>query len=210
MKKTLALLLILCMVFALWSPMALAEEPAAEETAEETTEETKNNIAVYATSTFGQKFSPFFYTTAYDGEVVDQVVTGLLVSDRGGAVIHNGIEGETVKYNGTDYTYYGMGNVEVVQNDDGSVDYNLTMRDDIVFSDGVPATIDDVIFGIYVQTDPTYDGQATIYELPIEGMEAYRGGMLPRGEVIFADGEGEGQDGKDTFHGDTSRNSSVW
>ena len=171
---------------------APAEEPAeepAEAPAEETTEEPKNNIAVYATSTFGQKFSPFFYTTAYDGEVVDQVVSGLLVSDRGGAVIHNGIEGETVNYNGTDYTYYGMGNVEVVQNDDGSVDYNLTMRDDIVFSDGVPATIDDVIFGIYVEADPTYDGSATIYALPIEGMDAYRGGMEQRGAVIFAAGE---------------------
>ena len=28
---------------------------------------------VYATSTFGQKFSPFFGTTAYDMEVTDRV-----------------------------------------------------------------------------------------------------------------------------------------
>ena len=222
MKKILALLLALCMIFALAAcgenaapakeepkaeepaaeaPAAeapAAEEPAAEAPAEEPApeepapEEPKNNIAVYATSTFGQKFSPFFYTTAYDGEVVDQVVSYLLVSDRGGAVIHNGIEGETVNYNGTDYTYYGMGNVEVVQNDDGTVDYNLTMRDDIVFSDGVPATIDDVIFGIYVDCDPTYDGSSTLYALPITGMADYRGGMDSRGNVIFADGEGEG------------------
>ena len=66
-----------------------------------------------------------------------------------------------------------MGDVEVVQNDDGSVDYNLTMRDDIVFSDGTPATIDDVIFGIYVMADPSYDGSSTVYALPIEGMADY-------------------------------------
>ena len=135
--------------------------------------EENTSTLVYATSTFGQKFSPFFYTTAYDEEVVSSFTGGLLAADRGGAIIHHGIEGETVEYNGTDYTYYGMGDVDVVQNDDGSVDYNLTMRDDIVFSDGTPATIDDVIFGIYVMADPSYDGSSTVYALPIEGMADY-------------------------------------
>ncbi len=133
----------------------------------------KNNKLVYATSAFGQKFSPFFATTAYDQEVVDLTQGGLLAADRGGNIIRNGIEGETIPYNGTDYTYYGMGDVEVVENDDGTVDYNLTMRDDIKFSDGEPANIDDVIFGIYVLADPTYDGAATIYAQPIEGIQEY-------------------------------------
>ena len=145
---------------------------------------------VYATSTFGQKFSPFFATTAYDMEVVDLTQGGLLAADRGGAVINNGIAGENVVYNGSDYHYDGMGDVEVVQNADGSVDYNLTMKEGIKFSDGVDATIDDVIFTIYVLCDPTYDGSSTIYALPIEGMDAYRGGMDSRGNVIFAAGEG--------------------
>ena len=149
----------------------------------------KKTIAVYVTSTFGQKFSPFFYTTAYDGEVVDMVTGALLASDRGGAVIMNGIEGETHNYNGVDYTYYGMGNCEVIQNDDGTVDYKLTMRDDVQFSDGVNATIDDVIFGIYVSCDPTYDGSSTLYALPIKGMEDYRKGMSSRGAAILAAGE---------------------
>ena len=176
-KKILALVLALVMVLALCAcgsstpapaeteaPAAESEAPAAEE---------NNSTLVYATATFGQKFSPFFYTTAYDEEVVSNFTGVMLAADRGGAIINNGIEGETVAYNGTDYTYYGMGDVEVVQNDDGSVDYNLTMRDDIVFSDGTPATIDDVIFGIYVLADPSYDGSSTIYALPIEGMADY-------------------------------------
>ena len=125
---------------------------------------------VYATSTFGQKFSPFFATTAYDMEVVDLTQGGLLAADRGGAVINNGIAGENVVYNGSDYHYDGMGNVEVVQNADGSVDYNLTMKEGIKFSDGVDATIDDVIFTIYVLCDPTYDGSSTIYALPINDL----------------------------------------
>ena len=176
-KKILALVLALVMVLALCAcgnsstPAPAESEAPAEETAAPVEENT--STLVYATSTFGQKFSPFFYTTAYDEEVVSSFTGGLLAADRGGAIIHHGIEGETVEYNGTDYTYYGMGDVEVVQNDDGSVDYNLTMRDDIVFSDGTPATIDDVIFGIYVMADPSYDGSSTVYALPIEGMADY-------------------------------------
>ena len=176
-KKILALVLALVMVLALCAcgnsstPAPAESEAPAEETAAPVEENT--STLVYATATFGQKFSPFFYTTAYDEEVVSSFTGGLLAADRGGAIIHHGIEGETVAYNGTDYTYYGMGDVEVVQNDDGSVDYNLTMRDDIVFSDGTPATIDDVIFGIYVMADPSYDGSSTVYALPIEGMADY-------------------------------------
>ena len=176
-KKILALVLALVMVLALCacgnsSTPAPEESKAPVEESKAPVEENTSTL-VYATSTFGQKFSPFFYTTAYDEEVVSSFTGGLLAADRGGAIIHHGIEGETVAYNGTDYTYYGMGDVDVVQNDDGSVDYNLTMRDDIVFSDGTPATIDDVIFGIYVMADPSYDGSSTVYALPIEGMADY-------------------------------------
>jgi len=187
MNKISALLLALIMVFTVsFSALAeTAEEPAAEREA---------GSLVYATATFGQKFSPFFYTTVYDGEVSDMCTIGLLASDRGGAVLNNAgtPDGETVTYNGTDYNYKAAGNLEIVMNDDGSVDYNLTMRDDIVFSDGEKATIDDVIFGIYVMCDPTYDGSSTLYALPIEGMEAYRSGMSSRGVAIFTDGKGEG------------------
>jgi peptide/nickel transport system substrate-binding protein len=164
---------------------APAESAPAESQAEEPAEEPKENI-VYATSTFGQKFSPFFATTAYDMEVVDLTQGVALAADRDGAVIFNGIEGETHNYNGTDYTYYGMGNVEVKQNDDGTVDYTITLRDDLKFSDGEPVTIDDYIFTFYVLVDPTYDGSSTIYALPIEGMEEYRSGMQTKQDLILA------------------------
>ena len=72
----------------------------------------------------------------------------LLNSDREGNVVLKGIEGETRAYNGTDYTYYGLGDCDVVQNDDGTVDYNITIRDDAKFEDGTPITIDDVIFSM--------------------------------------------------------------
>jgi peptide/nickel transport system substrate-binding protein len=199
-KKLLALLLSMGMTLSMVAgcgntepttvetPETEVEEQGQPETDPEPTE-TVDATIVYATSTFGQKFSPFFVTTAYDQEVVDLTQGELLAADRGGAIINNGIAGETVTYNGSDYEYKGMGDVEVVQNADGSVDYNLTMKEGVKFSDGVDATIDDVIFTIYVLCDPTYDGSSTIYALPIEGMDEYRGGMETKFNLIVKAGK---------------------
>ena len=217
-KKRLAI--VLCLI-ALVSGMAFAagtKETAAPQTAPAAQEAPKAEVApkaqepkkettmVYATATFGQKFSPFFATTAYDQDIVSLTQGALLAADRGGAVIYNGIKGETVPYNGTDYTYYGMGDVEVVQNADGSVDYNLTMRDDVKFSDGTPATIDDVIFGIYVMCDPTYDGSSTLYALPIEGMEDYYNSMASASALIYA----AGRDNTDFSKWDKATQDAFW
>ncbi len=189
-RKLLALGLAATMAFSMSvTAFAETEDAAAEETeAAEAEEGVTGGTVVFATSTFGQKFSPFFATTAYDMDVVDLFTGATLAADRGGAIVEHGIEGETREYNGTDYTYYGMGDLEVVQNEDDSVDYNLTIRDDLKFSDGEPVTIDDVIFSTYVLCDPTYDGSSTLYALPITGMEDYRSGMESRLSLILAAG----------------------
>ena len=98
LRKLLALVLAGTLAFSM-SVTAFAEtaEPA-EETAEAEAEEeaaeeegAAGGTVVYATSTFGQKFSPFFYTTAYDAEVVELFTGYTLASDRGGAIVENGI-----------------------------------------------------------------------------------------------------------------------
>jgi peptide/nickel transport system substrate-binding protein len=134
-------------------------------------------VLVVGYDTFSVKFSPFFYQTAYDGEAMAMTQLSLLAADREGNIILNGIEGETRPYNGTDYFYQGIGDCVLTENADGSVTYEMTMRDDIVFSDGVPMTIDDYIFSLYVSCDPSFDGRDSIYTYPILGMEAYREGM---------------------------------
>ena len=69
-------------------------------------------------SPFSSKFSPFFSETAYDQDVWTMTAIGLLNSDRQGSIIMKGIEGETKAYNGTDYTYYGPADCEIVENTD--------------------------------------------------------------------------------------------
>ena len=179
MKRTLALILSLVMCLGL---LAGCGDKKDNQTKDE------NTPLVVGYAAFNEKFSPFFSETEYDQDVWVMTSLGLLNSDRQGQIIMNGIEGETHAYNGTDYTYYGPADCEIVENADGTVDYNFTMRDDIVFSDGEKVTIDDVIFSMYVLCDPTYDGNSTLYAVPIQGMAAYRSGMTTLAKAIAAAG----------------------
>ena len=149
---------------------------------------TSDGTLVIADTGFESKFSPFFANSSADQHVNDLTQIALLGSDRKGEMVLKGIEGETREYNGTDYTYYGPADCTVTENDDGTVTYDITMRDDLVFSDGTPITIDDVIFSLYVYLDPTYDGAVTMYSNPIVGVEEYRSGMESRVNLILAAG----------------------
>ena len=180
MKRTLALILSLVMCLGLLAGCG------DKKTDDQTKDDTTPLVVGYAP--FNEKFSPFFSETEYDQDVWVMTSLGLLNSDRQGQIIMKGIEGETHAYNGTDYTYYGPADCEIVENADGTVDYNFTMRDDIVFSDGEKVTIDDVIFSMYVLCDPTYDGNSTLYAVPIQGMAAYRSGMTTLAKAIAAAG----------------------
>lgn len=198
--KYLSLVLILVMAVGLFSGCGKEEETkeettateeTTEETAEETTEETTEEEAVVEEeveeepisttplvagySAFSAKFSPFFADTAYDQDAQGLTQVGLLTTDRTGGIVYNAIEGETIPYNGTDYLYTGIANVDV--NYDEAADqtvYTWTIRDDVMFSDGEVMTADDIIFTYYAFSDPSYDGSSSLYSAPIVGMQDYR------------------------------------
>ena len=136
---------------------APAEEAPAEEAAEEPAAANADTPLVVGYSPFNSKFSPFFSETAYDMDAQAMTQLQLISNDRTGAMVLNGIEGETIEYNGTPYTYYGASDVVITENEDGTVYYDIKLRDDLVFSDGEPVTVDDVIFSMYVLCDPTYN-----------------------------------------------------
>ena len=180
MKRALALILSLVMCLGLLAGCG------DKNTGDQTKDETTPLVVGYAP--FNEKFSPFFSETEYDQDVWLMTSVALLNNGRQGEMIMNGIEGETYNYNGTDYTYYGPADCEIVENADGTVDYNFKLREDITFSDGEKMTIDDVIFSMYVLCDPTYDGNSTLYAVPIQGMAAYRSGMTTLAKAIAAAG----------------------
>ena len=182
MKKAIALILSLVMCVSLFT--ACGKQGSTDDQGTGTTAKT----LVVGTQNFDGKFSPFFYTNSYENDVMNMVFDGLLLTDREGSVVLKGADGEVRPYNGTDYTYTGVANCDIVENEDGTVDYNITMKQGIKFSDGEEMTIDDVIFSYYVLLDPTYDGVSTLYSIPIKGLEAYRTGMESRMNLILAAG----------------------
>ena len=185
-KKILSLLLAATMIVGL-----AACGGKGGNSAKKSGSESGNETLVACTTGFENKFSPFFAQNVDDRTVEQMTQISMLYSDREGAPILNGMsdEGETIPFNGTDYVYHTPANIEVVENEDGSVDYNITMREDLKFSDGEPVTIDDYIFSLYVVSDPTYDGSTTLYSSPIKGMEEYRSGMSTLSALIAEKGE---------------------
>ncbi len=159
MKKLVALLLAACMLL---SVTAIAEEA------------TVGTPLVVATSALSEKFSPFFADTAYDQDIVGMTQLGMMTTDRVGGIIYNAIEGETVNYNGTDYTYTGPANISVVYDKEADITtYTTKIREDLKFSDGEPVTADDMIFTYYVYLDPAYNGSTTLNSYDILGLKSY-------------------------------------
>ena len=77
-------------------------------------------------SPFSSKFSPFFAETAYDQDAQGMTQIALIPTDRLGQIVYKGIEGETIEFNGTEYTYTGPADIEVTENADGTVDYDTS------------------------------------------------------------------------------------
>lgn len=125
---------------------------------------------------------PFEFETVKDTTAADLIMLRLLERDRDGYVVKNGLSGETAQYNGTEYAYSGIAEVEVKDNR-----FEFTLDENVYFSDGINLTADDVIFTMYVLADPVYDGNSSFAELPIEGLKEYRGSMQHKWKVILKD-----------------------
>ncbi|MCD7735099.1 MAG: ABC transporter substrate-binding protein [Clostridiales bacterium] len=183
-----------------------ADAEATDDTATEETSSSNSDTLVASVTGLEQKFSPFFAASVDDVNVSDMTQLYLMSSDRVGEPVLNGIEGETRSYNGTDYTYYGPADITITENDDGTATYSVVMREDIQFSDGTYADIDDVIFTMYVFLDPTYDGSTTMYSAPIVGLDAYRSGMSSLYTLLIAAGE----DNTDFTYWDEATQTAFW
>lgn len=219
LKKSLALILGLAMIVGSLTacgdeaPASVSEEVASATTETSASTETveaeanaEDDVLVVGYDQFASKFSPFFATLAYDVDVYSMTALTLLASDREGNVVLNGATGEVIPYNGTDYTYTGLADCVVTQNDDGSVVYDFKMREDVKFADGENVTADDVIFSMYVLADPTYDGASTFYALPIRGMEEFRSGMDTLFNLLYA----AGKDNTDFTYWDEATQTAFW
>ncbi|MCA0386691.1 MAG: ABC transporter substrate-binding protein, partial [Firmicutes bacterium] len=127
MKKSLVLLLCLVMVASAFlagcSPKQDAVEettaPASEETTAPVAEEPSGTLVVGITEASGN-FNPLYYSSAYDGYVVDMVFEGLIERSFEGEYVGNVAESWEISEDGKSITF--------------------KMKQDRVFSDGQPMT----------------------------------------------------------------------
>lgn len=118
---------------------------------------------VMSLSTPDGVFNPFFATSGYDSTVLGMTQVGMLSSDEEGNVVYGDNEPVVVK--------------DMRETYDAATDrttYEFIIKNGIRFSDGVPLTINDVLFNLYVYLDPVYTGSATIYSTDIVGLNDYR------------------------------------
>ncbi len=176
LKKILfsAVALVLCLTMCL-SLAACGESGTKWEKKTETRVVNDTTTLILQESTFDGVFSPFFYSSAYDGDVVGMVNVGLLTVDPTGAVVA-GYQYDTVAQSYSVYYTSDLANYTPKDNyEDGDyVVYEMVLKNGAKFSDGTAISADDVLFNYYVYLDPAYVGSSTLYTLPILGLTDYR------------------------------------
>ena len=111
-------------------------------------------------------FNPFFSTTGADANIVSMTQVGMLGSDY--------VNGDVTVAYGKDHSVVVL---DYAINYDSATDkttYTFVIKNDIVFSDGHPLTMEDVLFNLYVYLDPVYTGSSTMYSTDIVGLQDYR------------------------------------
>lgn len=156
------------------------------------TPRTGNNATmplVIATNTLDGKFSPFFYTSAYDGDIVDLTQLYLMFPNKKGEMTA-----------GVDVASYAFDYKVDVASDNSTSTYTFILKNGLTFSDGKPITVKDVLFSMYVLSDPMYDGSSTFYTMNIQGLSEYRlqtsADVLKMVDAIIEAGITNGDDGK--------------
>lgn len=144
-KKITAILLCTCFLFS----VSACGKKTPGEGAQSVDKDTKGSLVVGCQEMAGV-FSPIYYSTSYDGYVVDMVFDRLIKQNE---------KGDWEPSAAKNYTY---------EDDDKSIVFHL--KDHLKFSDGEAVTADDVVFTYTVMADPSYTGR---YGATVKDMVGY-------------------------------------
>ncbi|MFH2113399.1 MAG: ABC transporter substrate-binding protein, partial [Spirochaetota bacterium] len=113
-------------------------------------------------------FNPLYYSSAYDGYVVDLVFDSLILRN---------FEGEYEM---------GVGAAEswAYSNDNKTITFK--MKKNLIFSDGTPVTAGDVVFTYQVLADPSYTGRYGSAVVDMKGYDDYFNGKTTTFEGVVA------------------------
>ena len=127
--------------------------------------QTKKDAIVIMTEDLSGLFNPYYATSGADQGVVGLTQIGMLTTDSEGQpqagdnydTVVKDFDFETVTVKGQEQTVY-----------------TFVLKNGLKFSDGVPLTMNDVLFNIYEYLDPSYTGSSTMYSTKILGLFEYR------------------------------------
>ncbi len=175
MKKSIIFLLVLTMVLSAFlvgckpKDEAVDTPPAdttpADDTPVDVVEEPSGTLVVGTTEASGN-FNPLYYSSAYDGYVVDLVFEGLISRNFEGE--YEGVLAESWEYS----------------NDDKTITFK--MKQDAKFSDGTPVTANDIVFTYQVLADPSYTGRYGSAVKDMKGYNDYAEGKTETFEGVVA------------------------
>ena len=177
-KKGIVFLLILALMLSVLAACAPADdtpvddpappvegEEAGDDDVDEVSGEPEGTLIVGITEASGN-FNPLYYSSAYDGYVVDLVFQGLIKLDADGEYVPSVAESWEFSEDELSITF--------------------KMREDIVFSDGEPLTADDVVFTYTALADPSYTGRYGSLVKDMKGYEEYFAGETDEFEGVVA------------------------
>ncbi len=118
---------------------------------------------VIMTEDLNELYNPFYSTAGTDMDVVGQTQISMLTTDANGELAYGKDEPTVV----LDYK-------EEYDPAKNQTNYYYVLKNGLQFSDGVPLTMNDVMFNLYVYLDPAYTGSTTMYSTDIVGLQAYR------------------------------------
>lgn len=185
-KRMLAALLVVSMIFGMTGCDKEKKEPKPTPKATAAVDEGNANASgkgdgqadvplIIGCKSFAKNFNPFSAENEADRQAVDLTQIKLVTNDRAGKILYKGIDGEVREYDGKSYTYYGATDLEIdYREKTDTTKYTITLRDDLVFSNGEKLTIDDVIFSMYVFCDTSYKGSMQLKNMPIKGLLNYQ------------------------------------
>lgn len=151
---------------------ASSTEPEPEST-EIPPEQLRKTLNIGADSIEGRFVQ--LYARADGDRIVNKLTqVNLLTLDRSGQVLYHAGNVENSSYNGADYSYHGIADIDVEYDEESDITtYTIKLRKGLAFSDGMPLTSDDLVFNYYLRLQPDYDGQGNLRRYDIVGLQNY-------------------------------------
>lgn len=138
-------------------------------------DEEQLEVIKIATGVITGQFNRVYATEEGDKLISSLIMPTLYAYDRNGRLLTDASAGKTVAFEGTDYYYKTLADINVSY-DEASKKSTFTIKlgDGISFSDGTAVTADDLIFTYYALCDESYKGPYALNSANIEGLTAYK------------------------------------